>query len=820
MKPAWRIVLWATLAGLLAITVFSLFSRHLFQQEIWTETGRQHLGVYAGIYALWTLALRFFRTGIAVGATLALALLYSMAVTGPPASIAILFVLFCCGVLGLALMPSQHPEDIAIAIVAGLAIVVYIAGLAVHVRVNFWWTYLLFLTGIAAVCWRRSMRAASGVCWHAAKLRPGERVLIEILGFVLCAHLLVVLKPEVSSDGLAMHLVIAAQVSHYGLWDFNFRHVSWAVMPMAGDWAFTVAYLLGGEAAARLMNYATLLMTASLLYGIICKFASRTIAYISILLFVSSPLVQLVTGSLFVENVWTAFLIGGLAALIRFHETRKPVFMIASASLLGSACASKYGSLAFTIPAFLLGILELHRAGRRRLAVAAFGILVLFAAPPYVTAYVKTGNPVYPFMNTIFKSPWFDARTAFVDHRFQHPLCFDTLRQITFNTAQYLESQNGGLGFHYFLLVPLALLTMAKRWPYAAWIALAVGAIGFGLTFSTQANIRYCYPAAALMSIIIAAGFARLAEVHRPLYRAVLIISAGLIMLNLWFLPASGWYHKDFLINVLFNKNATESYLKESAPSRILIGDLNRLAPGEPVVLLETNAYAGLYATAYTNTWHHSEFVRSLSKIHSDIDCLRLMNGLRVHWFIAPAVESGTPIREEWMQSFLTEYTRPERTVDRFYLARLKTEYEGVDGIRRAEAAPKRIETVKRGTYDDFNRSIVFKGQWTRDRQFKSAYNTSLTYSDHPGDSSQLTFRGTEVRYMYTKANNRGIAEVFIDGRKKGAIDLYSSDVRWQQVTTYNGLPIGTHVLEIRVSSRKNAASTGNFVDLDGITIR
>ena len=28
----------------------------------------------------------------------------------------------------------------------------------------------------------------------------------------------------------------------------------WAVMPMLGDWLFSVGYMLGGETAARLIN--------------------------------------------------------------------------------------------------------------------------------------------------------------------------------------------------------------------------------------------------------------------------------------------------------------------------------------------------------------------------------------------------------------------------------------------------------------------------------------------------------------------------------------------------------------------------------------
>ena len=45
--------------------------------------------------------------------------------------------------------------------------------------------------------------------------------------------------------------------------------------------------------------------------------------------------------------------------------------------------------------------------------LVAAALVALFASPPYVRAAFLTGNPIFPFFNTIFKSPGFNVTTDF-----------------------------------------------------------------------------------------------------------------------------------------------------------------------------------------------------------------------------------------------------------------------------------------------------------------------------------------------------------------------------------------------------------------------
>jgi hypothetical protein len=123
---------------------------------------------------------------------------------------------------------------------------------------------------------------------------------------------------------------------------------------------------------------------------------------------------------------------------------------------------------------------------------------------------------------------------------------------------------------------------------------------------------------------------------------------------------------------------------------------------------------------------------------------------------------------------------------------------------------------VLAGAVDDGSPAVVYSGHWTPG-SFRSAYGGTLTYSDEAGATARFVFEGTELQYIYTKAYNRGLVLVIIDGSPVRKIDLYDPSIIWQERTVFGGLKPGTHRAEIQVLGQRNAASTGNFVDIDAL---
>ena len=93
-----------------------------------------------------------------------------------------------------------------------------------------------------------------------------EHVGLAVLIFLAGALWLIVLKPEVSTDGLDTHMAVAANMAMHHAFTVDFREFVWALMPLGADWCYSVVWMLGGEYASRLLNFALLLSTLMLLF--------------------------------------------------------------------------------------------------------------------------------------------------------------------------------------------------------------------------------------------------------------------------------------------------------------------------------------------------------------------------------------------------------------------------------------------------------------------------------------------------------------------------------------------------------------------------
>ncbi len=288
------------------------------------------------------------------------------------------------------------------------------------------------ITDLAATIRRIELRSA------------GERASFALLIFLLGMHWLVALQPEVSSDGLAMHLAVPANIAAHHRLTYEPARFLWSVMPMGADWAYSITYMLGGEPAARLLNFAMLLLLLALLYEMVRRFVPRSIAFLLLAVFLATPLVQLVTGSLFVENLLAAMLLATFAAWWRFAETGDKRFLYLMAALGGFALGVKVGAFAFLGVLLLFAIAEVwrRRVKLRRWFTGARSVS-LAGVPTYAIAWRKTGNPLFPFYNTKLHSPLLDPSVDLREMRFRQPLTWRTPFDLTFHTSRFYEGQDG-----------------------------------------------------------------------------------------------------------------------------------------------------------------------------------------------------------------------------------------------------------------------------------------------------------------------------------------------------------------------------------------
>jgi len=780
-----RKLAWISLALLLTVAVYGIVHEGLFSQTVWNEAGVHRFRLYAEIF--WVIAgLMIWWRPSWLGPVAGFILVGCTAwYWGLAAPLAAIYFLASSWLVGRRVASRASPP---LALLLGLAVWIFLISLAVHFPIN---TRLLYAVALAVPFifgWHELGAAARSWRWPTAT--RVQAVTLAVLLFILVAQWLVALMPEVSSDGLGMHLAAPMAIAHDRLWKFDYQNFVWALMPMGADWAYTAAYLLGGqpagEGAAKMLNFALLAVVTLMIRNTARRWVPETKANLAAALFASTPLVQLVTGSLFVENVWAAMILGGILSLIEGE-------LVWAGILLGTGLAVKIGTSAYLAPAIVVGAVIAFRRKKAPHAALALMLLVVLAAPTYVTAWLKTGNPVYPFLNQIFRAPSFDVTAPFEDTRYREPLRWRTIYDVTFRTDKYYEAQKGGMGFQYFLLLIPAAFFARRR---DNRLLLAVGLAAAILTLKLQPNVRYLYPALPLFSIGLA---------ETPVGWALV----GVTALNVGFLPASGWYDKDF---AAFRREERAAYLREYAPQRELTEYLNRNATGEPAAYFEGDLTAGLLGQPYTDTWHSYAYWLELGESQDANQLISVFRRRKIRYVIAPVSgESDYPAAREL---FLRWTTPPMAMAGDL----------AVYGIRDAPkslprpARPFDAAPVPPGDYDDFSHSIEYEGVWASGR-YPMASGGTLTYSRERDDTAGLSFKGDGVEYWYTGAFNRGIAQVLIDGRERARVDLYTPKIRWQQKTALHGLGQGLHTIEVHVLHEKSSRSSDYFVDLDKFVV-
>ena len=672
-----------------------------------------------------------------------------------------------------------HQKDERLNLLAGFAIYVWIFSLTASLPINTIWLWGALL---------------------AAPIVLGRRFTLPLpqpsvpIALPLVANFLLVLKPEVSADGLSQHLAIVQWVKDHARFHFDAANQIWSVQPMAGDWALTLANLFGGEYAARMLNFVWLLVLVSFLYGTLRRRLEHGPAALITGIFAATPLLQLTSTSLFIENFWAAMIVGALLAIEQGE-------IVLAATLAGASGASKLLGLT---PTPILAVYALWKIRKpnwiSKPVLASVAVFFAIAIVPYARAYWITGNPVFHYANAFFKSPLMWSDQSFVDGRFPPRLAWHTLYDVTFHTNLFVESEPGTAGYQWLWFLPLAVVAL-RRANAMERAALGTAVFVVALVFSRQASLRYVECAMPLLAIAFAPAAAAILE-DRWLRRAATAIGIAILGLNLFQMPASGGYHRDFCL-IPFRALEREKYLTRLAPARHLIDEMNRIAPGAPVAFFGGDEVAGLRGPAWTSNWHTPRFADKLLVARSVADYVALLHEFHIEYIIAPREGNWQFIKDSGQDVFLRTSTARVSSSGTLQLVRL-----------RGDADPRELPPAPPGTYDDSNFRIIYTGPWFLDQSFAEAARGTLSYSSDPAAALRFKFNGTKVTYYFTRAFNRGKAFVEIDGAGKGTLDLYSKKTQWQSHVTFDQLGPGPHTIVIR-----NVGAKDFYVDLDQFVV-
>lgn len=515
--------------------------------------------------------------------------------------------------LGRYMFPTLDGRG-ALAILVGGGALGTVVGAAAHFPVAYPGVYALL---ISVPFWlaRRDLveilsRFWNGISGTTAPL--SIQLCNAALGALGLMYLAIAMMPEVGHDALAMHLFVPAHLAARHVWSFDPQLYVWAVMPMMGDWLFALAYLLNGELAARLLNVGVLSVLAWLVYEF-TRWArgGKLGASLAALVLLSTPLTFTVASSLFIESIWTAFVLGGAMALLRtlWDPEDAHAGLLVGGVLLGYAIATK----AVTLPLLpVIGVVMLLGSGRHLISTGfltrgalALVIMVLLGAIPYLTAWFKTGNPVFPFFNQLFQSSFYPSVNFDSSGIFGKGVRWDTLYQATFNSERFIEGKPGAAGFHWLMLMTPALFALLLTRNSRGLAVLACALLGIVVTFQSVSYLRYVFPSFAFIAVGI--GAAASLQIY-AVRRFVVGLVVFACLLNIFFLRA-GTYYGNFSIEPLLGSVERSRYLETNIPIRNAITLVNALnTTRAPVAVFAPPLVAGLEADALYPSWYNNRF--------------------------------------------------------------------------------------------------------------------------------------------------------------------------------------------------------------------
>lgn len=641
-----KVVVCLAFAGGAGLTVWGLTHLQWSQVLPLPDGGRQRYAIFLVVCSVLIVGGTYWskRNPIFVGAAIAVGLallagaLWSLLVTLWFAVAAVIVG----GAILKALRVKPDEGNYPLNFLIGAGAYGTLVGIAAHFLVNYPGVYgvvlvlPLLLSGKAAVEQAKSfwaMKAQKTVAGFEAN------ALDTTIAVVILVHFVVALMPEFGFDALWQHLFVAAHLTERHQWGFDAATYVWAVIPMLGDWIFSIGYMLAGETAARLINIIFIFALGWLLRDLVLWSGGSLVgARWAALIFLSTPLTFAVSGSLFIDSVFAAFVVGGTLLVLRVGTPggEKRSQLIIAALLMGFAFATKAVSF-MLLPALLVILIARHKIWLQSnpWGVLAFGIFLflMLGSVPYINAWWLTGNPVFPFFNKIFQSPlWLPAN--FEATAFGKGVTWDVLYRVIFHSDKYLEARPGASGFQWLILFlpSAAILLLCKQ--YRGLALLWVGIVSVFLVFHSTAYLRYIFAPGIILIAAIGAAIFSSSERKFFLKKTFAFGGALVVLINLVFFSV-GTVYADFPLHVIFNEESRRQYISRRQPIRTAIDLVNRLNMRRaPVAVFAHPLTAGLVGDALYPDWTNIKFQGEIRSARAEQDLVKILAGGDVDFVI------------------------------------------------------------------------------------------------------------------------------------------------------------------------------------------
>jgi hypothetical protein len=349
--------------------------------------------------------------------------------------------------------------------------------------------------------------------------RPGAATLVSVV--FLATYFIAAMAPSVDSDGYRYHLGFPHLYLARGGF-FPIREDFYSAFPQAMEMQFLLGLRFGGFSVANLLHWNAMAALAAGIHAAGTGLGRPAAGAVAAAAAVSASVVGTTAASASVDVALAAAVWISFHCWLRWRETPSDGWLIAAAAGTGLACAIKYTGISAVMVA---AVFLLSRPGRVRNCAIGGAVALVLIAPWLVRNWVYFGNPVYPFLNSVFENPYLLPSTEAAWRevvRHYEGVGFD--RTYAWEAA-IRGVRTAGFAGPFFLFTPLAMLAArcgAGRWMLAAGAMTALPWI-FG-----NPILRFAIPVLAFVALGICLALEEISRAGRALLMLALAAQAAM----------------------------------------------------------------------------------------------------------------------------------------------------------------------------------------------------------------------------------------------------------------------------------------------------